>query len=228
LQDRDDLRQRPFAPARNETSFLTMVLWWVVLGAVGFGIAHWLEQRKLAARTVQQAKNRVPAQPVHATELPSTPAPPPEQPPAPVRPPRIAPVIPPPPDVVRREEAPLASGTIYLCKAYNGGTFWAQAHCNQHQALIDSMVSVPAGLPFEQKVEIAQRQRQATAQLVDPSPQVRSVAPAVAGNQGECTALDARVAQLDAMAREPHTAQMQDWIRGERKKARDRQFELRC
>jgi hypothetical protein len=228
LQDRGNMRDRPFAPARKETSFLTMVLWWVVLAAVGFGVAQWLQQKKLAARAAHQVKNAAPPQPVLATRPPSAPASPTEQPPAPVRQPRIAPVIPPPADAVRREDAPAASGTIYLCKAYNGGTFWAQAHCNQHQALIDSIVSVPAGLPFEQKVELAQRQRQATAQLVDPPPQVGSAAPAVAGNQGECAALDARVAELDVMARAPHTAQMQDWLRGERKKARDRQFALRC
>lgn len=29
------------------------------------------------------------------------------------------------------------AGTIYLCKAYSGGTFWAKAHCNQHSALIE-------------------------------------------------------------------------------------------
>lgn len=43
--------------------------------------------------------------------------------------------------------------TIYLCKAYNGSTFWAKAHCNQHNALIERIVSVPDGMPFEQQVE---------------------------------------------------------------------------
>lgn len=46
--------------------------------------------------------------------------------------------------------------------------------------------------------------------------------------QAECRYLDARIAELDALARRPHTGQMQDWIRSQRQQARDRQFELRC
>ena len=32
----------------------------------------------------------------------------------------------------------------------------------------------------------------------------------------------------DAMARQPQSGQMQDWITAERKKVRDKQFSLRC
>ena len=46
--------------------------------------------------------------------------------------------------------------TIYLCEAYNGGTFWSSANCHQHRALIDSMVSVPSSLPFDQQVALAE------------------------------------------------------------------------
>lgn len=59
--------------------------------------------------------------------------------------------------------------TIYLCKAYNGSTFWSSSHCNQHRALIDRMVSVPGTLPFGQQVALAEdeanaRQAQSAAQ----------------------------------------------------------------
>ena len=47
------------------------------------------------------------------------------------------------------------AGTIYLCKAYSGGTFWAQAHCGKHSALIESIVSVPDNTPFKQQVALA-------------------------------------------------------------------------
>jgi hypothetical protein len=46
------------------------------------------------------------------------------------------------------------AATIYLCKAYNGSTFWAKAHCNQHNALIERIESV-ADVPWDQQVEQA-------------------------------------------------------------------------
>ncbi|QDL37664.1 hypothetical protein [Rhodoferax sediminis] len=67
--------------------------------------------------------------------------------------------------------------TIYLCKAYNDSTFWAKAHCNQHQAFVERIVSVPDGMSFEQQVNLAKgevnaasaaaAQRQAQAQQVE-------------------------------------------------------------
>ncbi|MBK5207169.1 MAG: hypothetical protein JJD98_17760 [Polaromonas sp.] len=53
------------------------------------------------------------------------------------------------------------AGSIYLCQAYSGGTFWAKPHCNQHSALIESIVSVPDNLPFDQQVALAEQQRNA-------------------------------------------------------------------
>lgn len=44
----------------------------------------------------------------------------------------------------------------------------------------------------------------------------------------ECKALDEHIKYLDALARQPQSGQMQDWIRDQRKKARDRQFAIRC
>jgi hypothetical protein len=57
--------------------------------------------------------------------------------------------------------------SLYLCKAYSGGTFWSQAHCRVHNALIESIVSVPDSLPFDQQVRLGEQQRQqATAPTV--------------------------------------------------------------
>lgn len=119
------------------------------------------------------------------------------------------------------------AGTIYLCKAYSGGTFWAQAHCSSHNALIESIISVPDNMPFTQQVALAEQQRQpvpasttAVNTVAEPS--------AAQQHQAECRALDARVNYLDSLARQPQSAAMQDWNRGERKKARDRQFAIRC
>ena len=51
--------------------------------------------------------------------------------------------------------------TIYHCKAYSGGTFWASTACSNHKALIDRIATVPNGLTWNEKVEIAEGQRRA-------------------------------------------------------------------
>lgn len=118
------------------------------------------------------------------------------------------------------------AATIYMCKAYSGGTFWSSAHCNTHNALIERMVNVPDSLPFEQQVRLAEQDR---AQNQPPAASTTTVInQGVPNPQLQCTSLDARVVQLDAMARQPQTGQMQDWIRAERSKVRDEQFRIGC
>jgi hypothetical protein len=78
-------------------------------------------------------------------------------PPEPVRaPPPPAPVA----RAVEAQENPFVKpGTIYRCRSYSGGFFWAQAHCSQHKALIDRIASVPVGMPFQQQVDVAEGER---------------------------------------------------------------------
>ena len=125
---------------------------------------------------------------------------------------------------------PLVSeaGSIYLCKAYSGGVFWSQAHCRVHNALIESIVSVPESLPFDQQVNLAQQQRNPTPAGSTTTVNTVAERSAAENRLSECKNLDARITQLDSMARQPQSGQTQDWIRGERKTARDRQFSLRC
>ena len=125
-----------------------------------------------------------------------------------------------------------SAGSIYLCKAYAGGTFWASNHCNQHNALIERIANVPDGLPFDQQVNIANQQRQSAANTATNTVTINTTTVtndnSAAGHLAECKALDASITQYDAMARQPQTGQMQDWITGEKKKARDRQFRIHC
>ena len=63
------------------------------------------------------------------------------------------------------------AGTIYLCRAYSGGTFWASNHCRQHNALIERIVTVPDGMPFDQQVDLGNQQlRSLNSQSVDDHP----------------------------------------------------------
>jgi len=231
--DEDRRRHNPFTPPRAEPSTLVMVLAWVFVAFLLYLGYEWLQTRHDASRWRANSASRSDGSrdmarpeafavnpPVVARERVVSPPSPHSEPALPA--PRPEPI-----QQVRREPTPPpTAGTIYLCRAYNGGTFWSQAHCAQHQALIDSIVPVPAGLPFPQQVELAQQRRQPATTVSNTTVTVRSET--VGASNSECKALDTQVEQLDAMAREPQPAQMQDWIRGQRQKARDRQFALRC
>lgn len=131
--------------------------------------------------------------------------------------------------------APLSSTnaeSLYLCRAYSGGTFWSQAHCNQHNALIERIVSVPDSLPFDQQVTLGEQHRSSVApnaakqrSPVTTTITQQNVQP---DRTAECSALAASILHYDAMARQPQSGQMQDWITAQRKKARDRQFQIKC
>jgi hypothetical protein len=236
LQDRDYMRDRnrsasenepPFRPPAERQSLLLMILWWLGIAYILFKMFGWWQEKNAVrspvvpvAPSIQQLPY-VPPTVVVAPARPETPSV--ERPSLPPRQTHAAPA--PEPRVIESLR-PQTGGTIYHCKNYSGGTFWAQAHCAQHNALIDRIANVPAGLPFEQQVNIAEQQRQAAARNI--AVQSAPVPQAVPSNKAECQSLDQRVEHLDAMARQPQSGQMQDWIRGERQKARDRQFALRC
>lgn len=127
--------------------------------------------------------------------------------------------------------APPAYREIYLCKGYGGGMFWSSAICSTQRATIDRIVTVPANMPWDQQVQLAEGRRQEVQQLYA---QPRSV-PLDAGNASpgsarpaECQALEMRIQQLDSMARQPQSGYTQDWIRNERQQTRSRQAALRC
>ena len=122
------------------------------------------------------------------------------------------------------------AGTIYLCKAYSGGTFWANTHCNQHSALIERIATVPDSLPFDQQVNLAEQQRSgATTERTTTVTNTTTTNNSGQQNRkAECLGLDSQITNYDSMARQPQTGQMQDWIAAQKKKARDRQFALKC
>lgn len=125
---------------------------------------------------------------------------------------------------------PAHAATIYHCKAYSGGTFWSAAHCRDHNALIDRIVTVPDDIPFDQQVSLGEQARAQGATLAAPPPQavvVQKTHPQM-DRSAECSGLAARIAQLDALARQPQSGPTQDWIKDEKRTARDRQFRLRC
>lgn len=127
-------------------------------------------------------------------------------------------------------QAPAGAATLYLCKAYSGGTFWSTAACSTQQATIERMVTVPDDMPFEQQVQLGNQVAAEGARLAAPPPAAKptaqpSKAPAPVD---ECPLLDERIRRLDSMARQPQSGATQDWIAERRREARSRQFQLRC
>lgn len=255
IQDRDYMRERnrktfdhlvgdrdpPFTPGGKSPSTIGMILFWLAAGYVLYQAYGWWFHKQEAsqaarARAVGAAQQERRAQanlqqaPARSGTGAATPPPriavlaEPARQAAPV--PAAAARVEPP----ARQEAPLeTSGTIYLCRAYNGGTFWAQAHCAKHRALIETIASVPPALPFQQQVHIAEQQRrEARTEMVHGAPAPGAAPDPAIALKTQCEALDARVLHLDALARQPQSGQMQDWIRGQRQQARDRQFGLHC
>ena len=119
--------------------------------------------------------------------------------------------------------------TIYLCKAYSGGMFWSSDPCGPQKATLDRTVSVPDGLPWDQKVQLGEAAwAQARGLTTPPQPVQPAPRSQQATKQAECANLAAIVANLDSQARQPQSSQMQDWIKDQRQRARDRQFRLQC
>ena len=95
------------------------------------------------------------------------------------------------------------------------GAITSKVATNTTQNLLAS-VKVPIAAP-------------ATSQEQSP-PITAQVNPGVsnAAVKTECATLEASIKYLDSMARQPQSGQTQDWIREERKKARDRQVRIPC
>ena len=108
----------------------------------------------------------------------------------------------------------------------NGKTSYGDNDCAPGAATTEvtarSNLNLVAGLKPEQIAAAQRLDEQAV------SPITVAQANAAPSSAAECHALNEKIASLDAMARQPQSVQTQDWIRGERKKARDRQFQIQC
>lgn len=133
----------------------------------------------------------------------------------------------PPPQPAQPQATLTEPGSRIITKCTGGGkTTYSDGECPQgsaaSQLVTKADYNLMAGLTPEQLAAVKRLDAHATtaATVAQNSP--------VVTNTSECKALDAQIANLDAMARQPQTMQMQDWIRDQRKKARDRQFAIRC
>ena len=122
-----------------------------------------------------------------------------------------------------------SSREIYLCKDFQGRLTWESVPCSANGRFMDRIARVPTNVSWDEQVAIAMRQRDRAQAIA--SEQVVPVATRPIGgkaNTGECQALDERVNWLDSLGRIGGGGYTMDWIREERRKARDRQFRIGC
>lgn len=132
---------------------------------------------------------------------------------------RVVEVTPPVRDLGAR-----GSAQVFLCVSHRGGRFWAPSHCSEHDALIERIESVPAGLPWDQQVQLADRQTR-EGHAVQRRRMNERGAPSAggtsAGDPARCAHWNAQVEHWDALARRPQSAAMQGWIAEQRKAVRE-------
>lgn len=209
---KDQHRQRPFSPPpkRSGTSTLAMVLIFIAILFALYKIADW----KLQQRTAQPAPQPSAAKTGSPAIEPVTPA---TQ--------AFAPVPHPQQDT---PGADAATQLVTKCVT-KGKTSYGDGPCAQGAAVSQirtrSDHNLMAAVRPERINAAPAEERTSPRGVVAQNSPVADVA---ATKKAECQFLDARIAELDALSRQPQSAQTHDWIRDERKKARDRQFRLSC
>lgn len=206
--DGHEIRDKPFSPpAENKTTtIIKIVVVTALLLFALFRIINWVLDERAQGKTANPSK---PPNSSAAVELPNS-RPPPRETQA--------------PDV--SPEQPGKSRIITKCvvgskTSYTDGPCATDAVSSQvitklDQNLMDSVRPAPA------KAAIAPPQPE-TSPLPDQTQDRAATA-----NAAECSELENRIIHLDNIARQPQGPQTQDWVRNERKKARDRQFRIAC
>lgn len=135
-----------------------------------------------------------------------------------------------------------SAASIFLCRVYGGGSIWSSLRCDPNKAVVEREMYVPDTMSWQEKVTFGE-QRMAESQALQQSVTQanRSLATTTSGSTlstvtttyqqspaAICQALAAEVANYDAMARQPQSGQMQDWITEQKRKARSRQTALHC
>ncbi len=147
-----------------------------------------------------------------------------------------SPISPPPPrhqaaprtDHLHIPSAALPEGARAVTKCVvNGTTSYGDASCGQG-AKTTQVITRPdhnllQGMTPEQLAAARK------VQIIAPANTPFTTAPTpVVSTASACQTIDAEIIQLDALARQPQSGQMQDWISQQRKALRDQQFRLGC
>ena len=121
-----------------------------------------------------------------------------------------------------------------ICAAHRGGSFYLiPQRCATRGWTLERSATVSKHVSWENQVAEANQQRNEAEELMRrPAPAYNTPAQAQMPPQPavkeQCALLNERVAMLDSMGRAGSRYYDLDWVRSERKKARDEQFKLRC
>jgi hypothetical protein len=210
LIDRDYMhekrRQRPFSPPpeRFKLGTLGMVLVFVMALFFLYKAADWLLNQRAVQRVAQPAAepaSKFIPSPLPAQALAAQPA------------------------YQNRTGTTAGTSRVTKCVA-NGKTSYGDGSCAQGS--ISSQITTRADHNLIAPVR-PQAVTSAEAPAMQPIVEVQTNSPSDAAvKMAECQSLEAQIERWDAMARQPLGAQTQDSIRDQRKKARDRQFQIRC
>jgi hypothetical protein len=210
LIDRDYMhekrRQRPFSPPPERFSTLGKVIVFVVALFVLYKIADWKLTQQAASLAAKSTLAAVPKTIQRPVEAPATTFPP-----------------------VPLDQSPSSqtanTQTVIKC-VVNGKTSYADSACPQ--GAVKTHVTTRADQNLMTAVRPATEMQTEEAVSQPLAVARNNPSPDAAAKKAECQMLIARIEQLDSMSRQPQSAQMQDWIKDERKKARDQQFRLPC
>ena len=129
---------------------------------------------------------------------------------------------------------------IHLCRSPHQGLIWTSMRCVDAKWAQVRSEWVPRNLEFDDQVKYVtakgERDRQARltyapAAPVQYSPQSSRTANNINSgynNKMQCQSLDERVNWLDSLGRAGGGGYTMDWIREQRRLARDKQFRLKC
>jgi len=215
LIDRDYMhekrRQRPFSPPPERFNVGTLGMALVFCAALFFlyKVADWKLNHR-AAQPAEQPRSTPP------TQSAARAAPAPRQP-----------LLPTPPAPQALPDTTAGIAKVIKCVAKGGGTTYGDAACPLGSASSQITVRAEHNLMAAVRPQEAPRPGEASAEQAIVVVQTHSADDAAIKN-AECRSLDTQIVHWDAMARQPQSAQSQDWITGERKKAWDRQFRLSC
>ncbi|WP_457281887.1 hypothetical protein [Polaromonas sp. P5_D5] len=195
-------RERPFSPTPEQPLLRWIGFLLVLLALIYAGYRVWESQsdRVSPVKTKQAAP---------ATNQPSP------QPQTSAQPQPIAPATP-------------APGTRIVTKCViNGKTIYSDNACPQGAAGAQVVTKADHNL----MTGLSPTQMAAADRIPPAAPSLSTIAPSVNATpdkRSECVFIDAEIKRLDALARQPLSAQTQDEITRARKELRDRQFRIHC
>lgn len=110
----------------------------------------------------------------------------------------------------------------------NGRPLYSDVDCAGHADALTVPLHDSAGVVSPNKALLSQLETQ--RQLRERTGEGTSKTGAIIGGgpASECTDLNRQINDYDDLARQPYSADMQDWIRERRKAVRERQFAHRC